>query len=276
VNPLPANEWDFRGLLEAAPHDCWQVKQCYEWEYYREVHKRHPAFQKAVNEWRKDNPLTKNGFYANPPPRFESEILEAFKESSKGGFADDPFHPKYEFEEDKMGPLWFVRFSNWPERPYLEANVWNPEPDWTESRRQGHGLQIDLQEFIHELPSAGSWEHWPAGSVLASNYESIVALHIDWARPLADIKEQVDSWLSWAHKYAANRPQRDRQGKANPLLQFKRRLKELTAMRLLENRRHKEACELYGDEDLYCDQSGWINAARNAEQHIKKLGDEWG
>jgi hypothetical protein len=168
-----------------------------------------------------------------------------------------------------------VAFPDWPREPYQAVNVWYPEIEWAQSRKEGHGLQIDLEDLIRR-PPLGEWEYWPAGGVLSSNHEAIVALHIDWERPLKDIKEQVSEWLSWAHKYVANRPEREKLGNANPLCQYEKKLKHLTAKRLLSGRRrHKQAAEIYGSEDLYTDQAGWINAKKEADEHIKKLGHEW-
>jgi len=206
-----------------------------------------------VAEWRKKHPLTSDGFY------------------------DEPFHPKHSLQpdDDKISPLWFVSFPDWPWSPYLEANVWNPNTDELIERSQGHGLQVDLEEIIR-FPPELEWEYWPAGSVLASSSSSIVALHVDWTKPLKDIKEQFDQWLSWASKHVANRPIKPRLGKATPLSMAQTALKTLTALRLLsDGRRWKEAQEIYID-DLYSDQPGWINAARSAEERIKNLGDEWG
>ena len=82
--------------------------------------------------------------------------------------------------------------------------------------------------------------------------------------------------LTWAHKHVANRPEKLKEGNANPIIQARTALKQLTAMRLLAGRRWKDACDIYGEEDLYTDQSGWSNAAKAAKERIKNLGDEWG
>jgi len=250
MKPPPSAEWDFRCLIEEAPQ--WQVMQCYQWEYHREVYKRCPPFQKIVNAWRT---------------------------------APDPLG--ITFFEDK--DIWFVEYPDWPEKPYLGTNIRQSESDFRSEvtepemrrwRQQGAGLQIDLREFVADLQAAppieDAWEQWPEGTVLTSNYEAIIALRIDWARPLDDIKKQVGEWLSWAHKHVANSPKKVSQGKAHPLVQARTRLKELTAMRLLAGRRRwKEATEIYGDEDLYNDQAGWTNAGISAQTHIKTLSAEW-
>ena len=257
VNRLPPpnqSEWDFRKFINLGPEHRWQLLQCYEWEYYREVYGRRPRFKKAVDNWRLEHPLTDEGFHGQP---FDMALI--------------CFSP----EEDKISPLWFVAFPDWPERPYVEANVWNPNADFIQYPKEGHGLQVDLEEIV-QFPPDLEWQHWPAGSVLASSSDSIVALHLDWTRPLEDIKRQVDQWLSWAHKHVANRPERRKEGNANPLKQAQTALKQLTAMRLLAGRSWKEACEIYGHGDLYSDQAGWINAVRSAEKRVKNMGDEWG
>jgi hypothetical protein len=248
----PQTEWNFRDLI--ASKDLKDLEHCYQWEYYREVYKESAGFRLAVDEWRREHTLTAEGYY------------------------DEPFAARWYLTDDPLVPrCWFVAFPDWPELPYQAVDVPRPpETEWAQSRKEGHGLQIDLEDLIRR-PPLGDWEHWPAGSVLSSNYEAIVALHIDWERPLKDIKEQVDEWLSWAHKHVANRPAREKLGKAAPLCQYKARLKQLTAMRLLMGgRKHKEAQDIYGDEFLYGEQSEWINAKKAAQEHIKKLGHEWG
>jgi hypothetical protein len=251
----PRAEWDFRKIINLGTENRWKLEQCVEWEYYREVYRRRSQFREAVCNWRLGHPQTDEGFYGEP---FNTATI--------------CFSP----EEDKISPLWFVAFPDWPERPYTEIKAWNPNEYWIRYPKEGHGLQIDLEELI-QFPPDLQWEYWPAGSVLASSSDSIVALHLDWTRPLEDLKRQMGEWLSWAHKHAANRPERLRQGNANPITQAQKNLKQLTAMRLLQGgRRHKDACEIYGAENLFSDQPGWINAAREAEERIKKLGDEWG
>ena len=259
VPQLHPSEWDFRKIIELEPEHRWKVEQCYEWEYYREVYRRRPGFKKAVNKWRLEHPLTDAGFHGEP---FDTATIW--------------FSP----EEDKISPLWVVAFPDWPERPYIEAKAWNPKADWIQYPKEGHGLQIGLGEFIfhemHNLSSDWQWEDWPAGSVLAAGSSAIVALHIDWSRPLEDIKRQMGEWLSWTHKNVANRPEKPKEGKANPLIKARTALRQLTAMRLLAHRRFKDAREIYGEENLYAEQAEWINAARSAEERIKNLGDEWG
>ncbi len=247
----PKAEWCFRDLI--ASKDLKDLKLCYEWEYYREVYRASEGFRLAVDNWRLEHPLTAEGYH------------------------DEPFAARWELSEHPLVPrCWFVAFPDWPQMPYQDVDVWYPETEWAQSRKEGHGLQIDLEDLI-QRPPLGDWEHWPAGSVLSSNHEAIVALHIDWERPLKDIKEQVNEWLSWAHTHVANRPEREKSGKANLLCQYKARLKQLTAMRLLMGgRRHKQAQDIYGQEDLYTDQAGWINASKEAQEQIKKLGHEWG
>lgn len=247
----PRTEWDFRDLI--ASKDLKDLELCYEWEYYREVYTEFERFRLAVDNWRLQHPLTPEDDYHG-----------------------DPFAARWYLSEHPLVPrCWFVAFPDWPREPYQAVDVWYPEKEWAQSREEGHGLQIDLEELIRR-PPLGDWEHWPAGSVLSSNYEAIVALHIDWQRPLKDIKEQVNEWLSWAHKHVANCPEREKWGKANPLCQYKAKLKQLTAMRLLAGgRRYKEARDIYGDESLYGEQSEWINAKKAAQEHIKKLGHEW-
>ncbi len=248
----PRDEWDFRDRIDSK--DLKDLELCYEWEYYREVYKESAGFRFAVDEWRREHPLTAEGYH------------------------DEPYAARWRISENPLlHRCWFVAFPGWPGLPYKAVVVPRPpETVWAQSRKEGHGLQIDLEDLIRR-PPLGDWEHWPAGSVLSSNYEAIVALHIDWERPLDDIKKQMDEWLSWAHKHVANRPASEKKGKANPLCQYKARLKQLTAMRLLMGgRRHKEAQDIYGEQDLYTDQAGWINANKEAQEHIKKLGHEWG
>ena len=185
----PKAEWCFRDLI--ASKDLKDLELCYEWEYHREVYRASEGFRLAVDNWRLEHPLTAEGYH------------------------DEPFAARWHLSENSLVPrCWFVAFPDWPRKPYQDVDVWYPETEWAQSRKEGHGLQIDLEDLI-QRPPLGDWEHWPAGSVLSSNYEAIVALHIDWERPLKDIKEQVNEWLSWAHKHVANRPEREKKGNAN-------------------------------------------------------------
>ncbi len=249
----PQTEWDFRDLIQSK--DLKDLERCYQWEYYREVYRASEGFRLAVDNWRLEHPLTAEGYH------------------------DEPFAAHWDLSGHPLLPrCWFVAFPDWPREPYQAVDVPHPpETEWAQSRKEGHGLQIDLEDLI-QRPPLGDWEHWPAGSVLSSNYEAIVALHIDWERPLEDIKERVNEWLSWAHKHVANRPEREKKGNANDLCQHTTKLKQLTAMRLLAGgRRHKQAADIYHQkEDLYTDQAGWINASTRAQEHIKKLCCEWG
>jgi hypothetical protein len=248
---LPAAEWDF-SILAQSSSDGLKLRQCFDWEYFREVYRQFPKFKQQIDDWRCDR-IPDNGFYGQP---------------------DDPLHALGE----GICTLWFAFCEDWPSKPFLESRIWTPA-NATPGAQQGHGLQLDLQELINFPPIGWDVEHWPAGSVLAAESDTIVALHINWNRPLKDIKEQFDQWLSWAHQHAASRPKRTGRGKANPVSQAQAALKALTALRLLQGRRFKEAADIYSKKvgkELYTDQAGWTNARKTAEQRIKKLGDEWG
>lgn len=252
----PRSEWDFKCIIDLKPEEHWKIEQCAEWEYGREAYWKHEAFRMAVETWRAARPLSDDGFYGVPWDM------------------TNWFSP----EEDKIAPLWFVYFPDWPERPFTEVKTWNPQPTWTELYpREGHGLQVDLEEIIRFPPDL-EWQYWPAGSVLASSSSSTVALHLDWTRPLDDIKRQVDQWLSWAHKHQANVPKRPKLGKSHPTSRAQARLKWLTAYRLLlkNKRRYKEAADIYENiypEGLYKEQAEWINAAKRAKDWIESWGE---
>lgn len=250
-SPEPTEaEWNFSSLLEK-PSDGYKTKQCFEWEYFREVYQRFPAFQQKVCDWRRDR-TPEEGLYGEP---------------------DDPLH----YLTEEVCTLWFVFCEDWPTKPFSESRIWTPSTIDLGSK-YGHGLQINLEEII-KFPPDWDFEPWPAGSVLAYSTDVIVALHINWGRPLGEIKEQFNEWLSWAHKEYAKSPKRAKQGRGNPVSQAQAALKALTALRLLRNRRWKDAANIYSQkvgQDLYSDQAGWINARKIAEQRIKKLGDEWG
>lgn len=253
--PPPRSEWDFKSIIDLKPEEHWKIEQCAQWEYGREAYLEHEPFRKAVETWRAARSRTAEGFYG-----------------------DDVFmQAGYHVEEDPISSLWFVYFPDWPERPFTEVKTWNPQPNRADLYpREGHGLQVDLEEIV-QFPPDLEWQYWPSGSVLASSSSSIVALHLDWTRPLDDIKRQVDQWLSWAHKHQANVPKKPKLGNGHPTSKAQARLKWLTAYRLLRKhkRRHKEAASIYLSvypEDRYKEQAEWINAAKSAKDLIKSIG----
>jgi hypothetical protein len=242
--PTPLRiEWDFSAFEQNNPH----AKCCYEWEYYREVYQIFPAFRQAVQDWRK-----------NRDPE-----------------DDDSDLPMLQLPEESVGRFWFVRNKDWPTLPFQDPTVRRPDLSrWPseEALKEGHGLQVDL----HSLPDL-SWEFWPAGSVLVSEEDLVVALHINFrTRSKKDILEQFEKWLRWAEGNMDRLEKPKPQGNASPIRQAQTFLKALCAYRLLKGgRRWKDACNIFGSEELFTDQSGWIDARNRAEREIKELGSKW-
>jgi hypothetical protein len=237
VNQPPPEEWDFSEFYKGNA----LAQHCYEWEYYREVYKHFPAFKKAVEEFQKD-------------PNSENPALQL---QGKG-----------------IARLWFVENESWPSLSFKDSRVKEPGESIGEGIGDGFGLQKCLRDVcLHRLPALGCGEelenacglrHWPAGTVLAKDSYLVAAIAVDFRiQSQKDIIESFERWLQWARSQMEFPPKKS-QGNAAGLKQAQSWLKKLTALRLLEGRRYKEAVHIWNSRnaafektELFVDQSGW-------------------